>query len=135
MSYVAALRFSAFPNRIACLISFRPNLPHLRQAVLPGREQRTSRRIGHRRGMTLIEVLVAVALLSLLSAGLFTSLQIGATSWSTTRQRLMLDRRVAAANAILHSSFASIVPLEAEVPRERAIGLARLLFFRASRAR
>ena len=79
--------------------------------------------------MTLIEVLVAVALLSLLSAGLFTSLQIGATSWSTTSQRLMLDRRVANANAILHSSFASIVPLEAEIPRERQIGLPRLLFF------
>ena len=79
--------------------------------------------------MTLIEVLVAVALLSMLSAGLFTALQIGATSWQTTRDRLMMDRRVATANAILHSSFASIVPLEAEVPRERAIGLARLLFF------
>ena len=79
--------------------------------------------------MTLIEILVAVALLSLLSAGLFTSLQIGATSWSTASQRLMLDRRVANANAILHSSFASIVPLEAEIPRERQIGLPRLLFF------
>ena len=55
-------RLSAFPNRIASLISFRSHQPHLRQAALPGREQRTSRRIGHRRGMTLIEVLVAVAL-------------------------------------------------------------------------
>ena len=129
MSCFPGPRFSAFPNRIASLISFRSHQPHSRQAALPGREQRSSRRIGHRRGMTLIEVLVAVALLSLLSAGLFTSLQIGATSWSTTSQRLMLDRRVANANAILHSSFASIVPLEAEIPRERQIGLPRLLFF------
>lgn len=129
MSCFPGPRLSAFPNRIASLISLRSHQPHLRQAALPGREQRTSRRIGHRRGMTLIEVLVAVALLSLLSAGLFTSLQIGATSWSTASQRLMLDRRVANANAILHSSFASIVPLEAEIPRERQIGLPQLLFF------
>jgi len=130
-------RFRA-PRFSACVVQNQPpscsvasRSPKLRFRYSPtlGREQQCSRRIAHSRGMTLIEVLVAVALLSLLSVGLFTSLQIGATSWSTTSQRLMLDRRVGTANAILHSSFASIVPLEAEIPRERAIGLPRLLFF------
>jgi len=132
---VSRLTESRFPEcplrsqRLPSLIGFRPHLPHFRHAAFPSREQQRPRRIGHCRGMTLIEVLVAVALLSLLSVGLFTALQIGATSWSTTRERLMLDRRVATANAILHSSFASIVPLEAEIPPERAIGLRQLLFF------
>ena len=111
------------------LFSPGPPVSPCRDAASSGREQRSSGTSGQRRGMTLIEVLVAVALMSMLSVGLCTALQIGATSWQTTRERLMLDRRVATANAILHSSFASIVPLQAEVPLERAIGLRQLLFF------
>jgi hypothetical protein len=62
-------------------------------------------------GMTLIEVLVAVGLMSMLTVGLLTSLQIGATSWSTTNDVLVLDRRVANANMLLRSLVASIVPI------------------------
>ena len=104
-------------------------MPRFQYAASASREQRSYGTSGQRRGMTLIEVLVAVVLMSMLSVGLFTALQIGATSWQTTRARLMLDRRVATANAILHSSLASIVPLEAEVPAEQAIGVRRLVFF------
>ena len=111
------------------LFSLRPPVSPCRDAASSSREQRSNGTSGRRRGMTLIEVLVAVALMSMLSVGLFTALQIGATSWQTTRERLMLDRRVATANAILHSSFASIVPLMAEIPPERTIGLRQLLFF------
>ena len=40
-----------------------------------------------RRGMTLVEVIVAMSLLGLLSAGLFTAFQIGVSSaWLTTRE-------------------------------------------------
>ena len=125
-------RFSVRPIQKPCppwLISFRLLMPRSQYAASAGREQRSSGTSGQRRGMTLIEVLVAVALMSMLSVGLFSALQIGATSWQTTRESLMLDRRVATANAILHSSLASIVPLEAEVPAERAMGVRRLLFF------
>ncbi len=132
MSSFSEPRFSVCPIQKPgppWLISFRLLMPRSQYAASAGREQRSNGTTGKRRGMTLIEVLVAVALMSMLSVGLFTALQIGATSWQTTRERLMLDRRVATANAILHSSLASIVPLEAEIPPERTIGLRRLLFF------
>ena len=132
MSRFSQPRFPECPIQKPCrprLISFRRLMPRFQYAVSAGREQRSNGTSGQRRGMTLIEVLVAVVLMSMLSVGLFTALQIGATSWQTTRARLMLDRRIATANAILHSSFASIVPLEAEVPAEQAMGVRRLLFF------
>ena len=126
---VPIFRRTHLHHGLPSLFSPRPPVSPCRDAASSGREQRSSGTSGQRRGMTLIEVLVAVALMSMLSVGLFTALQIGATSWQTTRERLMLDRRVATANAILHSSLASIVPLLAEIPPERTIGLRQLLFF------
>ena len=83
--------------------------------------------------MTLIEVLVAVALMAMLSAGLFTSLQIGATSWRTTQDALMLDRRIATANALLHSLLVSMVPIEAVTPPGAALPRYRFTFFQGER--
>ena len=80
-------------------------------------------------GMTLIEVLIAVALMAMLSVGLFTSLQIGATSWSTTHDALMLDRRIASANALLRSLLVSIVPLDAKTPPSSELSSQKFLFF------
>ncbi len=79
--------------------------------------------------MTLIEILVAVSLLSLLSVAMVMALQIGAGSWQSTRERLMLDRRIATANSILHAEFAGIVPVEADRPPELGGGTRRLAFF------
>ena len=42
-------------------------------------------RKGHAAGMTLIEIMVAVALLGLLSAGIFTAFQVGTSSWQSAR--------------------------------------------------
>ena len=84
---------------------------------------------GSQSGMTLIEVIVAMSLLGLLSAGLFTAFQVGASSWLTTRERLMLDRNIAGQNQRFHALLAGIVPLEAEVPPDRAIGVRRFPFF------
>ncbi len=80
-------------------------------------------------GMTLIEVLVAVALMAMLSVGLFTSLQIGATSWITTQDALMLDRRVATANSLLHALLVSMVPIETVTPPGSELGRYKFLFF------
>ena len=79
--------------------------------------------------MTLIEVLVAVALMAMLSAGLFTSLQIGATSWRMTQDALMLDRRIATANALLRSLLVSMVPIEAVTPPGAELPRYRFTFF------
>ena len=80
-------------------------------------------------GMSLIEITVAVALLGLLSAGIFTAFQVGASSWQSARDRLMLDRRIATANAILHGTLSGIVPIRAEVPPGRPEQGRRFAFF------
>ncbi len=80
-------------------------------------------------GMSLIEVTVAVALMGLLSAGIFTAFQVGASSWQSTRDRLMLDRRIATANAILHGTLNGIVPIRAEMPPGRPERGRRFFFF------
>ena len=80
-------------------------------------------------GMTFIEVLIAVALMAMLAFGLFTSLQIGATSWSTALDALMLDRRIASAYALLRSLLVSIVPLDAKISPSSELSSQKFLFF------
>ncbi len=75
-------------------------------------------------GLTLVEVIVAVSLLGLLSAGMVTALQIGADSWSDTRERMNLDRRIATANTILNAQLAGVVPILARVPPGRSVASA-----------
>lgn len=82
-----------------------------------------------RSGMTLVEVVVAMSLLGLLSVGLFTAFQVGASSWLTTRDRLMVDRNIAGQNQRFHVLFGGIVPLEARVPSDRAVGVRPFAFF------
>lgn len=79
--------------------------------------------------MTLIEVLVAVTLLSILMAALFTALQVGSASWSDVRRRLTEDRAIVNANALLHAAIAGIVPVEARASRTAGLGTAIPVFF------
>ncbi|MBI1354895.1 MAG: prepilin-type N-terminal cleavage/methylation domain-containing protein [Acidobacteria bacterium] len=67
-------------------------------------------------GLTLIEVLVAVSLLGLLSAGIVMALQMSAGSWRDARERLTLDRKIANSNHLLHAQFAGMVPVLAQAP-------------------
>ena len=68
-------------------------------------------------GLTLIEILVAVTLLALLSAGIVGALSMSAGAWSQTRERLTLDRRIATANQLLYAQFAAITPVLMQPPR------------------
>ena len=65
-------------------------------------------------GLTLIEVLVAISLLSLLSVSILMALRVGAGAWERTNTNLMLDRRIATANAIFHAELEGIFPGWAE---------------------
>ncbi len=65
-------------------------------------------------GLTLMEVLVAVALLSLLSAGILVALRVGSAAWQSANTNLVLDRRIATANTILNSELEGIFPAMAE---------------------
>ena len=66
-----------------------------------------------RSGVTLIEVMIAVSLLSLLSLGNLTSLRVGMGALQRTDRRLMDNRRVAGAQRILEQQLAGFIPVVA----------------------
>ncbi len=78
--------------------------------------------------MTLVEVLVAVALLGMLSLGLVTALQTGVGAWRDSREAVALDRRIANAHNLMHAELAGLVPVLAESPPHRP-GIPRFPFF------
>jgi prepilin-type N-terminal cleavage/methylation domain-containing protein len=61
-------------------------------------------------GVTLLEVLIAVTMLSLLSVGMFLSLRIGLSAFARTDDRLMENRRVAGAQRILDQELEGLLP-------------------------
>jgi prepilin-type N-terminal cleavage/methylation domain-containing protein len=67
-------------------------------------------------GVTLIEVLVAVILLSLLSLGMLYALRLGLGSLSRVDARLMDNRRVAGAQRILEQELMGLIPVLAKCP-------------------
>ncbi|MEP7246139.1 MAG: type II secretion system protein [Gammaproteobacteria bacterium] len=80
--------------------------------MTPFRRHRSRRKSCRDGGMTLIEVLVALALLSFLSAGLITSFSLGQRSY---RQILNLDRSywdVVVAQRFLRGALESVYPFE-----------------------
>jgi prepilin-type N-terminal cleavage/methylation domain-containing protein len=64
-------------------------------------------------GVTLIEVLIAITLLSLLSVAMLFAMRIGLTTFSKTNAKLMENRRVAGAQRILLEEIDGIVPVMA----------------------
>ncbi len=65
-------------------------------------------------GVTLMELLIAVTLLSLLSVGLLFALRIGLNAYSKTQSRLMDNRRVAGAQRILEEEIEGMMPVVAQ---------------------
>lgn len=82
-----------------------------------------------RAGLTLMEVLVAITLLSLLSVGLLMSLRVGARAWETAHTSLMLDRRIASANAMFHAALEGAAPVLAEFERPPMASATTVVFF------
>jgi type II secretory pathway pseudopilin PulG len=64
-------------------------------------------------GITLLEVVIAVSLLSLLIAGVMTALRIGVNALGRTNTRLMANRRVAGAQRVLQEQLAGFMPIVA----------------------
>jgi prepilin-type N-terminal cleavage/methylation domain-containing protein len=62
-------------------------------------------------GMTLLEMLIAVLLLSLLSLGLFTALRVGLDTYQKTQSVMMDNRRVMGAQRILEQELEGLVPV------------------------
>lgn len=65
------------------------------------------------RGLTLLELLIAVTLLSLLSIGMFLAMRIGLSAFTKADDRLMMNRRAAGAQHILQEELESLMPVRA----------------------
>jgi len=66
------------------------------------------------RGFTLLELLIAITLLSLLSVAIIVSLRVGLSGMNKTDARLMSNRRVAGVERILEQEIAGIMPVAAD---------------------
>jgi hypothetical protein len=62
-------------------------------------------------GVTLMEVLIAVTLLSLLTVGMSMAMRVGLNAFSKTDNRLMDNRRVAGAQRVLEQEIQGMMPL------------------------
>src|ERR1039458_4398089 len=80
-------------------------------------------------GVTLMELLIAISLLSLLSVGLLFALRIGLTAYSKTQSRLMDNRRLAGAQRILEQELEGMVPVVAMCGAGAEGGGTRSAFF------
>ena len=82
-----------------------------------------------RAGLTLMEVLVAISLLSLLSVGILTALRVAASAWERANASLMLDRRIAVANGIFYAALENVAPVYAEAAQSTQPGMASSFVF------
>lgn len=64
-----------------------------------------------RTGVTLIEVLIAVSLLSLLSVGILLALRVGMSAMDKANRRLMDNRRAVGARRIIEAQLAGLIPV------------------------
>ena len=91
-------------------------LPHGRGSVTRCRLQSRDREgaVIFSSGVTLLELLLAVSLLSLLSVGIVTTLRVGITAMEKANTRLMDNRRMAGVQRILEQQIAGFVPVMAD---------------------
>jgi prepilin-type N-terminal cleavage/methylation domain-containing protein len=81
------------------------------------------------RGVTLIELLVAMTLLSLLSVGVLFGLRIGLNAMERTNDRLMTNRRVLGVERVLTQQIAGFMPVVADCVTNAQGPPARFPFF------
>jgi len=72
-------------------------------------------------GVTLLEVLVAVTLLSLLAVGMMFALRIGLFAFARTNSRLMDDRRVAGSQRVIQQELEGLMPVAATCAGQKTI--------------
>jgi hypothetical protein len=92
------------------------------------RRPKSTRRRIKSAGVTLIELLIAVLLMSLLSVGIVLSLRVALNAMNKTDSRLMGNRRVASVERILNEEIAGMMPVTAECSAGGRKGT-QLMFF------
>ena len=80
-------------------------------------------------GFTLIEVLIAVTLVSLLTTGLMVAMRVGLSAMNKADTKLMSNRRVMSAQRILEQQVAGIMPVVADCQAGSDHPVARIVFF------
>lgn len=63
------------------------------------------------RGVTLLELMIAITLLSLLSVGMFLAMRLGISAMTRTDDKLMVNRRAAGAQRILFEELEGLMPV------------------------
>jgi general secretion pathway protein J len=79
-------------------------------------------------GVTLMELLVAILLLSLLSMGMVITMRVALSAMNKTDSRLMANRRVVSVERILNEEISGIIPVSADCVGSGERG-PRLTFF------
>ena len=69
--------------------------------------------LGPTSGVTLIEVLIAITLLSMLSVGMMVAMRIGLSAFAKTDSKLMDNRRVAGAQRLVEQELKGMMPVAA----------------------
>jgi len=85
-------------------------------------------------GVTLMELLIAVTLVSLLSAGIVISLRVGLSAMNKADTRLMANRRVASVERILNQEISGIMPVVAECHPPGDAPTVKIAFFQGEAA-
>ncbi len=86
-------------------------------------------RTSRQNGVTLLELLIAITLLSLLSAGILTALHAAANAMATARERLGESRRLTGAQRILEQQLAGFIPVMADYQPQAGAAPVRTPFF------
>jgi hypothetical protein len=80
-------------------------------------------------GVTLMELLIAISLLSLLSVGVLLALRVGLNAMEKTNDRLMSNRRVSGAQKVLEQQIAGMIVTTADCGIGGGLPGTRLPFF------
>lgn len=67
-----------------------------------------------RRGVTLLELLIAVTLVSLLSVGMLMAMRVGLDAMEKTNSRFTTNRRVLGAQRVLYQQVAGMIPVSSK---------------------
>jgi prepilin-type N-terminal cleavage/methylation domain-containing protein len=81
------------------------------------------------KGVTLIELLVAITLLSLLSVGMMMTLRVGLGAMDKANAKLMANRRVASVERIMRSEIENLIPVVANCVSDADRPPERLMYF------
>jgi prepilin-type N-terminal cleavage/methylation domain-containing protein len=81
------------------------------------------------RGVTLVELLIAVLLLSLLSVGIVLTLRVALSALNKSDSKLMSNRRVSSVERILDQQIEGIMPVTANCQARPGVAGAPMMFF------